>query len=287
MPKLGIFNIEINGIKTKYATFGKGKNLIILPAWRMDIDRSEELIKYIGVKFRVFYLNVPGYGNRNNLKKYYTVEDYSRFICSWIKKLDLDKFSIFGISMGGPIAYNLLNRIDEKKVDKVIFLAPWYNSDCLNFNPKLFKLGEKLIKVASTKKLSKIGDKIFDNKKLLMGYMRLITPKENFKDKENMIKYVKNFRTFSFTTTMYSLYNVLKYDLNEKTKKHNHKTIFVMSKNDPQISYDKTLKGYKRLFPNIIEFPLEHKFHAPRIWITKKLISQYFGKTFIEAMQII
>ena len=143
MPRLEVFNIEINGIKTKYAACGKGKNLVMMPAWRMDIDRSEELMKYLGKRFRVYFLNVPGYGNRNHLKKNYTVEDYSRFIFAWIKKLALEKFSILGISMGGPIAYNLLARIDRKKIDKIILMAPWYSSGCINFSPKLLKVGDK------------------------------------------------------------------------------------------------------------------------------------------------
>jgi hypothetical protein len=59
-----------------------------------------------------------------------------------------------------------------------------------------------------------------------------------------------------------------------------------MSKNDHQLSYEKTLQGYKRLFSNLVEIPLTHRFHAPRTWITKKIISDYFGKAFIEANQL-
>jgi pimeloyl-ACP methyl ester carboxylesterase len=281
-----VINLKINNIKTQYCKTGTGKALIVLPPWRTDIERLSDAFEFLKKHYCVYFLNVPGYGNKSEFNKEHSMQNYAKFIRAWMKKLNFKKADILGISMGGPIAYYILKSEREKIIDKVILLAPWYNIKAVNY-PQFFVKGIKNIaQISSRYPVTKFFEKIFCNEKIMLAYMWLISPKENFKEIKNMKKYVNNFKGFAGKATFESMYYLLGTDLENESQKILNKTVFIMSKNDHQINYEKTLKGYKRLFPKLVEIPLTHKFHAPRTWITKKIISDYFGKAFEKASEV-
>lgn len=278
--------ITIDGIRTEYLKIGKGRPLIVPPAWRSDIERFSEVFEILSEEYCVYFLDMPGYGNRSEFGRPHTMENYAEFMRKWIIKLDLRNADILGVSMGGPIAYKLMQRDAEKRFNKLILLAPWYNKRAVNYPGLFLNFMIWATGAYSSKSLTKLFERIYYNESFTMFFMHLISPKENFKEPENIRKYVINLKSFTGRASLESMHNLLKYDLAQEHKVLKNKTIFIMSKNDHQINYDCTLAGYKKLFPNLVEIPLTHKFHAPRTWITKELIFDYFGNAFIEASRI-
>lgn len=280
------YNIRIDGINTQYCIAGKGKPLIIPPGWRCDIDRFSGVFEFLEKYYKVYFLNMPGYGNNSEFSRPHTMENYAEFILKWIKMIGIEKADILGISMGGPITYHIMKRDTGRMIEKVVFLAPWYNISAVNY-PKLFLLAIKnACRIYKSRFFTKLFEKVYYNDRITLFFMRMISPKENFKKPEMMKKYVDNLKRFTGRATLESMFYILDCDLDKEKKTIPNKAVFIMSKNDHQINYDISFRGYRRLFPNITEIPLTHKFHAPRTWITKKMISDYFGDAFTEASKL-
>ncbi|NTV24442.1 MAG: alpha/beta hydrolase, partial [Nanoarchaeota archaeon] len=203
----------------------------------------------------------------------------------WVETLKVRDPEILAISMGGPIAYYMI-KAQPKRFRKVVFFAPWYNLRCVNYNRTLAALGKMAFNLGSKLPFSSLGDKVYRNESLMLAILRIISPKENFKDMPSMKKYIRNFSGFSFSAVSEAMSSVANTDLDQESMISRMKSVFIMSKRDTQLNYSMTLDGYRRLFPNIIELPLTHNFHAPRTWITKNLVESYFGKAFIEAAKL-
>jgi pimeloyl-ACP methyl ester carboxylesterase len=267
--------IAIDGVNTVYYKKGKGKKLIVLPGWRTDVERISEGLDYFSQYFETYYVNLPGYGDESYDKKF-TFEDTVKFLEDWIQKLDLDQFSLLGISMSGPIAYYLAKKPSlTKKVNKVILLAPWYKEKFIlipNWQ-KIFARG--MVELGTWPLLWRLGQSAYKNEEFIMRFIRRLSPEVPWD--ESLRAHARNYAKFSFRATSYSMKNLFYVDLDNETEQIKSPAIFIMSANDEQLDFSKTRDGYKRLFPQLETIALKHKFHAPRTWVSKELIEKYFG----------
>lgn len=96
--------IQIEGIKLKYKILGEGKPVIILHGW---LDKSESL-NLLGMalskKFKVYLIDLPGFGMSEDPKSVWGREEYVNFIRVFLNEMKVVRPVIIGHSFGGSVA---------------------------------------------------------------------------------------------------------------------------------------------------------------------------------------
>jgi pimeloyl-ACP methyl ester carboxylesterase len=97
--------LTVNGIKTHYEVFGKGKPFLILHGWGSNSERWMEVAKLISEKgYKVIVPDLPGFGKSEMLKNPWTANQYVNWTDAFILELKLGEFYLLGHSFGGALA---------------------------------------------------------------------------------------------------------------------------------------------------------------------------------------
>lgn len=133
--KINIENVEIN-----YIQYGneKGKDILLLHGWGQNIEMMKPVGDNFQDRFRISILDLPGFGESEEPKKPWMLEDYKRMLEEFIKKTKIKKPIIIGHSFGGRLAikYSANNNIDKL----VLFGSP-----CIRKKEKL-SLSTRILK---------------------------------------------------------------------------------------------------------------------------------------------
>jgi len=122
--------ITIDGIKTSYQTFGEGKPFVILHGWGSNSTRWEIVAEEIskgralsGVEgFKVIVPDLPGFGESETLPVAWNMNNYTKWVESFVEELKLDQFYLMGHSFGGALACKLSIRYPQE-VTKLFLVA--------------------------------------------------------------------------------------------------------------------------------------------------------------------
>lgn len=108
--------IVVNGILTNYELINpKAKfPVIILHGWGQNSSHWLPLAKRISDRFRLYLLDLPGFGGTKNLAPNSDVPEYSQFVERFTAKMGLKKFVLSGHSFGGQVAGDFAIRYSEK-----------------------------------------------------------------------------------------------------------------------------------------------------------------------------
>jgi pimeloyl-ACP methyl ester carboxylesterase len=138
--------ITINGIKTNYQVFGKGKPFVILHGWGSNSDRWTLVAELISQKgFKVIVPDLPGFGQSDALSMPWDTNKYINWMEGFVKELNLGDFYLLGHSFGGALA----SKIAVKHAQEVrrLFLV---SAACVRkktAKKSLFKKASKIIKL--------------------------------------------------------------------------------------------------------------------------------------------
>lgn len=116
-------SVLINGARLNYYERGEGFPILLVHGWgaRGGIThlRFQELLAEHG--FKVFVLNLPGFGGSDFPAFGWGMKQYVRAINDFVEKIGLEKFHLFGHSMGGAMAIRFAATYPEKV--KILFLC--------------------------------------------------------------------------------------------------------------------------------------------------------------------
>ncbi len=212
-----MFNYE--GIKINYVDYGdKNKNSILfLHGWGQNIEMMKKIADPLKDNNRIIILDLPGFGESEEPKTAWSLDDYVKMIHSLLDKLNIQAVSLVGHSFGGKIA---LLYASTYKINKLVVLA----------SP--FKVREKKIswKVKFLKRLSKVPllNKIAYNIKIKMGSA----------DYQNASPMMRNI-----------LVKHVNYDITEKIKKIKCPTFIIWGENDTAVPVSDAYE-LERLIPD-------------------------------------
>lgn len=110
--------IDIDGVSIHYSDTGKsdGSPVIIMHGWGCDISTVRSIAAILEPTMRVISVDLPGHGKSQEPPAIWGVEDFTRCMESFIRKMDLDTPSLIGHSFGGRIAILLSSRNNVGKV---------------------------------------------------------------------------------------------------------------------------------------------------------------------------
>lgn len=110
--------IEINGIKMRYDCTGTGRQpVIVMHGWGCKADTMA--IPAEGATSdatTVYNLDLPGFGQSDEPDGVWGIDDYTRFIEEFCRKLDISNPVLMGHSFGGRISILMASRTPVRKV---------------------------------------------------------------------------------------------------------------------------------------------------------------------------
>lgn len=116
-------NITINDININYVDEGFGEVILMLHGWASSSTLYNSQINLLKTKYRVIGLNFPGCNGTDEPKSPFSVDDYAKFVIDFLVKLNIDKVTLIGHSLGGRTIIKLLS-YDELPfyVNKVVLI---------------------------------------------------------------------------------------------------------------------------------------------------------------------
>ena len=114
--------IIVDGLATEYTENGSGPSIVLLHGWGSSSAVFADLITKLAPKYRVFAINLPGFGGSEQPKTVWGVKDYAYFVTAFCKKFGLRPEAILGHSLGGQIAVHIVGN-ELLDPDKLILIG--------------------------------------------------------------------------------------------------------------------------------------------------------------------
>lgn len=111
--------IKLSDLSVYYQEIGRGKDLILLHGWKQDVSTFWGLVDLLKTDFRVYLIDLPGFGRSDSPQKEFTVSDYSKIVQDFIKTKKIKKPILLGHSLGGRIAIKLASE-NPQLISKLI-----------------------------------------------------------------------------------------------------------------------------------------------------------------------
>ncbi|MBE5939085.1 MAG: alpha/beta hydrolase [Lachnospiraceae bacterium] len=116
-------NTNIDGININYRDEGSGEVVLLLHGWGSNIALFDGIFNLLTPKYRVVALDMPGFGQSDEPKEVWGVDEYLDFVIKFIESLELKDFTVLGHSFGGRVIIKMVNRNNLSfKVNKIILV---------------------------------------------------------------------------------------------------------------------------------------------------------------------
>lgn len=135
--KINVKNLSIN-----YIQYGEGNDIVLLHGWGQNIEMMRPIGDIFQNRFRITILDFPGFGESEEPKEAWTIEDYELMLEEFLKKVNVKKPIVIGHSFGGRVAIRYSARNPISKL--VLFGSP-----CIRIQEEL-SLGVKILKKLKT-----------------------------------------------------------------------------------------------------------------------------------------
>lgn len=115
--------IVIKNILTNYEVLGKKdakETLVILHGWQRSLVEWGGIAKFFSDKYKVVWLDLPGFGGTSFPDKDWTIYDYTDFFEEFLKKIKVSKVVFLGHSFGGRIG--IISASRSKLIKKLILV---------------------------------------------------------------------------------------------------------------------------------------------------------------------
>ena len=135
--KINVKNLSIN-----YIQYGEGNDIVLLHGWGQNIEMMRPIGDNFQDRFRITILDFPGFGESEEPKEAWTIEDYELMLEEFLKNVNVKKPIVIGHSFGGRVAIRYSARNPISKL--VLFGSP-----CIRIQEEL-SLGVKILKKLKT-----------------------------------------------------------------------------------------------------------------------------------------
>ena len=104
---------EINGLNINYICEGentKDQNVLLLHGWGANIKLFSQIIACLSPYFKVYAPDLPGFGESDEPKEPWSVDDYADFVTLFCEKMGIKSCYIIAHSFGGRITIKLMSK---------------------------------------------------------------------------------------------------------------------------------------------------------------------------------
>lgn len=160
---------ELEGLKINYVCEGEKSDnkpdILMLHGWGANITLFSQIINHLSPYFRVIALDLPGFGESDEPKEPWNVDNYVDFVIKFCEKMEIKSCFIIAHSFGGRITIKLMSRDNLPfMVEKIVLtgsagIRPKQSAKS-KFKTKCYKLGKKVL---STKLCQKLMPNALEN----------------------------------------------------------------------------------------------------------------------------
>ena len=115
--------MNLNDINYKIYGSAKKGTIVLLHGWGQNIEMMDMLGHPFEDEYKIVILDLPGFGKSPEPERSYSVEDYARFLNSFLKKHRINNPILVGHSFGGRISIKYASMYEVSKV--VLLSAPF------------------------------------------------------------------------------------------------------------------------------------------------------------------
>lgn len=116
-------NICIDDININYNVKGEGECVLLLHGWGSNIKLFDGISQNLSKSHKVYALDMPGFGESQEPKEAWDVDNYVDFVIKFIEEMKIEKISLLGHSFGGRVIIKMINRDNLKfNIDKIILV---------------------------------------------------------------------------------------------------------------------------------------------------------------------
>lgn len=177
---MNLLNIIIDNIKTNYVVEGEGETILMLHGWGSNLMPFQPLIKHLSNYYKVYALDLPGFGQSEEPNTPWCVDDFVHFIISFTKQMGITDAILIGHSFGGECIIKLANITSLPfQINKIILMGSAGIRHPKTMKQKMkirmFKLGKWFLKLKPIQLLYPDALEQFQSKSGSADY-RLATP---------------------------------------------------------------------------------------------------------------
>jgi len=99
--------VEINGLKVFTRIKGEGSPFLILHGWGSSVENWTNMQNILSEKFKVYILDMPGFGKTAPADKAWSLDDYINLILQYCEHYGLKEFYLLGHSFGGRLGIKM------------------------------------------------------------------------------------------------------------------------------------------------------------------------------------
>ena len=144
--KINIKNVEIN-----YIQYGEGQDILLLHGWGQNIEMMRPIGDNLCDKFRITILDFPGFGESEEPKEPWKIDNYSNMLEEFTKLVGIKKPIVIGHSFGGRVAIRYSAR---NPIEKLVL----FGSPCIRIQESLPLQVKILKKLKTLPGLNQIGE---------------------------------------------------------------------------------------------------------------------------------
>lgn len=116
-------NIKICGINVHYETYGRdaGRDVVLLHGWGCNIQSFMPVIQSLKADFKVTALDLPGFGESDELQQPWSAEQYADAVIKFLDVLEIKNPILIGHSHGGRTIIYMTGKL-KYKAHKIILI---------------------------------------------------------------------------------------------------------------------------------------------------------------------
>ncbi len=166
--------MKVNNLNINYIKEGNGEFVFILHGWGSSCEVFKNSMSLMAEKYCVVVPDLPGFGETEEPKEPWCVDDYVDFVIDFISEFKAKKVVLMGHSYGGRIIIKLANRKNLPfELSKLILVDAAGIKPKLSFKSKVkvktFKLLKHLLPQSLIAKLrNKMGSADYNNASPIM-----------------------------------------------------------------------------------------------------------------------
>ncbi len=98
-----------------------GTPLLLIHGFGGCLENWRALLPSLGRRFRVYAIDLPGFGRSDSLAAHHRLEDMVQAVGTFIKTFDLASLTVVGHSFGGLVAVEVA-RLNQTRVDRLVLV---------------------------------------------------------------------------------------------------------------------------------------------------------------------
>ena len=238
--------IKVKDININYIQYGKGKDVILLHGWGQNIEMMKPLGDPLSNKYKITIIDFPGFGESEEPKTAWTIDDYSEMLGEIIKKLNIKKPILMGHSFGGRVA---IRYSANNKIEKLVL----FGSPCIRKQQPLSLKTKVLKKLKTLPGLDGIGEK-----------MKKYIGSRDYKAASPMMRQI--------------LVNTVNEDLSEYAKKIEEPTLLIWGDNDTEEPVEEARELEKIMIDaGLVVLPGSHYAYLENLHQVINIINTFLG----------